>query len=168
MWQSIRRIRPSSWHVVLALMAVVVALINWSAPPRAHAQTRVSANDVLPILQRCFQCHGPSLKMSKLDLSSRDGMLKGGEKGPAVVPGSAEASPLYRRVAGFEQPAMPMSPVPALNSAEIALVKSWIDQGATWDSVSASPIASGASVSTPAVRTPYGVYTERPPGLYRS
>lgn len=161
MRQSIRRVRPSSWHAVLALMAVVVALINWSAPPRAHAQARVSANDVLPILQRCFQCHGPSLKMSKLDLSSRDGMLKGGEKGPALVPGSAEASPLYRRVAGFEQPAMPMPPVPALNSAEIALVKSWIDQGAAWDSVSASPISSGAAVSTPAVRTPYGVYTER-------
>lgn len=78
---------------------------------------------MLPILQRCFQCHGPSLKMSKLALSSLDGMLKGGEKGPALVPGSAEASPLYRRVAGFEQPAMPMPPVPALNSAEIALVR---------------------------------------------
>src|SRR6516165_11898213 len=138
MWQSIRRVRPSSWHVVLALMAVVVAWINWSAPPRAHAQTRVSANDVLPILQRCFQCHGPSLKMSKLDLSSRDGMLKGGEKGPALVPGSADASPLYRRVAGLEQPRMPMAPVPALNAAENALLKSWIDQGAKWDSVSVS------------------------------
>jgi hypothetical protein len=59
-------------------------------------------------------------------------MLKGGEKGPAVVPGNAEASRLYRRVAGLEQPAMPMAPLPSLNAQEVAVLKSWIDQGAKW------------------------------------
>jgi hypothetical protein len=152
--------------VLLGLSAAVGALINWAEPPQAHAQTKVSAdpvsaNDVLPVLQRCFQCHGPSLRMSKLDLSSRDGMLRGGEKGPALVPGNAEASPLYRRVTGFEQPSMPMPPVPALNAAEVALVKNWINQGAKWDSAGASPAGPAGSSAAPAVRTPYGVYTER-------
>src|SRR5690348_15661659 len=162
MKQSIPKVRPSFVYVlVLGLIAAIGALVNWTAPPRAHAQTQaVSSNDVLPVLQRCFQCHGPSLKMSKLDLSSRDGMLAGGEKGPALVPGDAEASPLYRRVAGLQQPAMPMPPVPALNAAEVALVKNWIDQGAKWDTAAASAPATVSS-SAPAVRTPYGVYAER-------
>lgn len=59
-------------------------------------------------------------------------MLKGGDKGPALVPGKAEASRIYRRVAGLEQPQMPMAPLPSLTAQEIAVVKSWIDQGAKW------------------------------------
>ena len=155
-----RKLRRSlPLFAVLGLIIGFGALVNWTAPRRALAQTQVSANDVLPIVQRCFQCHGPSLKMSKLDLSSREGMLKGGEKGPALVPGNSEASALYRRVAGLEQPRMPMAPVPALNAAEIALLKSWIDQGAKWDTVSVS--SSAPATAAPPVQTPYGVYNER-------
>src|ERR1700704_2476760 len=55
------------------------------------AQNReVSEREVLPIVQRCFQCHGPTLRMSDLDLHTREGMLKGGTRGPALVPGNAE------------------------------------------------------------------------------
>ena len=155
-----RKLRRSlPLFAAFGLVIAVGALVNWSALPRVQAQTQVSANDVLPIVQRCFQCHGPSLKMSKLDLSSREGMLQGGEKGPALVPGNSEASPMYRRVAGLEQPRMPMAPVPALNAAEIALLKSWIDQGAKWDTVSVSSNAPASAA--PPVQTPYGVYNER-------
>jgi hypothetical protein len=160
MQSRIRKLQRSlPLFAVLGLVIAIGALINWSTPPRAHAQTQVSANDVLPIVQRCFQCHGPSLKMSKLDLSSREGMLKGGEKGPALVPGDSDASPLYRRVAGLEQPRMPMAPVPALNAAEVALLKSWIDQGAKWDTVTVS--SNAPATAAPPVQTPYGVYNER-------
>src|SRR5438552_8854586 len=100
--------------------------------PGLHAQQGVSEKDVPGVLQRCAQCHGPALQMSKLNLSTREGMLKGGEKGPSVIPGNAEASPLYRRISGLQKPAMPMAPVPALTSAEVELVKNWIDQGARW------------------------------------
>ena len=75
--------------------------------------------------------------MSKLDLSSREAMLKGGEKGPAIVPGNAEASPLIRRISGLQAPAMPMPPVPALNAQEVELVKNWINQGAKMTAVAA-------------------------------
>ena len=70
--------------------------------------------------------------MSGLDLSTRESMLRGGEKGPAIVPGKAEASRLYRRVAGLEKPAMPLAPLPPLTPQEVAVLKSWIDQGAQW------------------------------------
>jgi len=106
-------------------------------PAITAAQTaQVSDKEIVPVLQRCFQCHGQSLQMAKLDLRTREGMLKGGEKGPAVVPGDAEASLLYKRVSGQQQPIMPMPPVPALNAKELALLKDWINQGAKWSSTS--------------------------------
>jgi Protein of unknown function (DUF1553)/Protein of unknown function (DUF1549)/Planctomycete cytochrome C len=103
------------------------------------AQNPVSEKALLAVLQRCSQCHGPSNAMAKLSLASRESMLRGGEKGPAVIPGNAEASPLYRRVAGLDSPAMPMAPVPSLTKDEVALVKAWIDQGAKLESVAAEP-----------------------------
>jgi len=111
-----------------------------AATASVYGQKPVSEADAVAVLQRCSQCHGSTLQMSKLDLSSREAMLKGGEKGPAVVPGNAEASALYKRVAGLQTPAMPMPPVPALNASEIALLKDWINQGAKWPAqASAAP-----------------------------
>ncbi len=59
-------------------------------------------------------------------------MLKGGENGPALVPGDANASLIYKRVAGLQQPIMPMRPVPPLSPAEITILKDWISQGTQW------------------------------------
>src|SRR5258708_40198210 len=103
-----------------------------------RAQKQVSETEALAVLQRCAQCTGPSLQMSYLALSTREGMLKGGDKGRAVIPGDAAASPLYRRVAGLQKPIMPMPPVAPLKADEIALLKDWIDQGAKWPAASYS------------------------------
>ncbi len=99
-----------------------------------------SAKDAAPILkEKCFQCHGESLQMSKLDLRSRETMLKGGEKGPAIVPGNAGGSLLYRRVAGLDKPVMPMAPLPPLPAAQIAIIRDWIDRGAEWAEAQPAP-----------------------------
>jgi hypothetical protein len=59
---------------------------------------------------------------------TRDGMLRGGSRGPALVPGDAEASRLYRYVAGLEKPSMP--PGDSLAGGEVAALKAWIAAGA--------------------------------------
>ena len=151
---------PGSRKVALsgavALIACTAVTLTWS--PRTQAQ-QASDVDAQAVLKRCTQCHGAMLQMSKLDLSTREGMLKGGEKGPAVVPGNAEASPLYRRVAGLQTPAMPMAPVPALNGQEIALIKDWINQGAKWPSA-AAPVPTATSAAAVSAAYPGG-YTPR-------
>jgi hypothetical protein len=138
-----------SKRVAALLIAAPLVLLLQS---RSVAQKPpVTQNEIQPILARCFQCHGDSIQMSKLDLRTRDGMLKGGEKGPAIVPGNAEASLLYKRITGQQQPIMPMQPVPALNPKEIALVKDWIDQGAQLNSTAVSaPAPTLAPASTSA------------------
>jgi hypothetical protein len=117
-----------------ALCVLATALLGFSFIPAAHSdaqEAQPSDKDVFVILkQKCIQCHGEAVQMSGLDLRTLETMLKGGARGPAIVPGNAEASLLYRRVAGLEKPAMPMAPAPPLTRQEIAVLKSWIDQGA--------------------------------------
>jgi hypothetical protein len=93
------------------------------------------ATGIRPLLEtRCWKCHGAAVQLSKLDLRTRDTALKGGQRGSALVPGSAAQSRLYRVVAGLEKPAMPLDG--PLTAAQISLIKNWIDQGAVWDAES--------------------------------
>jgi hypothetical protein len=97
-----------------------------------RAQAVSFTRDIQPILQQsCWHCHG-ALRTSGLDLRTRDTASRGGDGGVVVVPGDAAQSRLYRRVAGLEQPSMPFEGA-RLSAAQIALIKSWIDQGAHWD-----------------------------------
>src|SRR6266545_2609478 len=98
---------------------------------RPHAQEPVSfAKDIKPIFEKsCWGCHSGATQLSKLDLSTRDGALKGGEHGPAIVPGKADDSRLYRLVAGVEKPGMPLDGR-TLSEEQIAVIKTWIEQGA--------------------------------------
>src|SRR5262249_40665568 len=63
---------------------------------------------------------------------TRESALRGGSRGADIVPGDAEGSRLYRRIAGLEKPAMPAQ-APALGAAEVAAIKQWIDEGAAWE-----------------------------------
>src|SRR5258708_37270377 len=91
-----------------------------------------SAKDIQPILETsCWNCHGATLQLSKLDLRPRESALKGAEHGIVLVPGKAEDSRLYRLVAGLDQPRMPMNG--KLTPAKIETVKLWIDQCAQWE-----------------------------------
>src|ERR1051326_9060900 len=109
-------------------------VLSISLPLSAQTAKKVSfANDVAPILsQNCAQCHATANPSGNLDLSKREGTLRGGQHGPAVVPGDAAASHLYRHVAGEEQPRMPLGG--KLSDEEIAVLKAWIQSGADWDS----------------------------------
>src|SRR5262245_56828109 len=141
--------RGGFWLLVLSL------LLGWRASHTylVAQNAPLTEKDVLPIVERCFRCHGENLQMSNLDLRSRDAMLKGGESGPAIVPGDAEGSLILKRVTGQIQPQMPMAPVPPLTANEIAILKTWIAQGANWttaaDLVSAKPASSAATASYP-------------------
>ena len=117
-----------------AWLAAALALLvygGWVRPALVAQGSQLTDKDVLPILEEnCFQCHGEDLKQANLDLRTREGMLRGGENGPALVPGNAEASLLYMRVTGQAEPQMPMAPLPSLSEHEMLVLKNWIDQGA--------------------------------------
>lgn len=87
--------------------------------------------DVKPVLEaRCLKCHGAKLQLGKLDLRTRESAVAGGAHGPAFVAGNAEASRLYRHVAGLEKPPMPMDG--RLRASEVEVLRGWLAQGAPW------------------------------------
>jgi hypothetical protein len=98
----------------------------------AAADRQISfAKDIQPVFQKtCWNCHSASVQLSKLNLATRDAALKGGDHGPAIVPGSAQNSRLFRLVAGLEKPAMPIGG--KLSADDIESIRLWIDQGAEW------------------------------------
>ena len=77
----------------------------------------------------CLACHTGKLKKSGLDLSSRDSILKGGDHGPAIIPGNAKASLLFKVVSHEQAPHMPFG-MAKLPDNTIAAIAEWIDKGA--------------------------------------
>ena len=104
--------------------------------PLSGAQNPIPVSftrDVQPLLQHhCWSCHG-ALRTSGFDMRTRDTAMRGGDRGVAIVPGNAEGSRLYRRIAGLEQPVMPFEGT-RLTAQHVTLIKTWIDEGAHWDS----------------------------------
>lgn len=85
-------------------------------------------DQVKPILVRqCLGCHGPGKKKGDFDLSTRASLLEGGASGPAVMPGQAVNSLLFKKVATGKMP--PQGPLPA---QDIAVLKKWLDEGAIY------------------------------------
>ncbi len=76
----------------------------------------------------CLSCHGAAMQMSDLDLRSRQAMLKGGKRGPALVPGDGFNSLLLRLASHSEQPAMP--PGKKLQDWQLAVLRQWVATGA--------------------------------------
>ena len=88
--------------------------------------------NVRPVLARqCLGCHSsPTSPMGGLRLDSRESLLKGGKRGPAVVPGKPAESLIVRAVRQTEPLRMP--PSGKLKDAEIAALAQWIQDGAPW------------------------------------
>jgi hypothetical protein len=87
---------------------------------------------VVPILEkRCYECHSHAAKKAKggLVLDSRAGILKGGDFGPALVPGDPAKSLLLTAV-GYGDADLQMPPKEKLPDAEIAHLRRWIELGA--------------------------------------
>ena len=142
-YRGFRMSSPRMCRTACALIAGLIILLAFQHRSAAQ-KTPLSEKDILPIVKRCFQCHGEALQMSGLDLHTRAGMLKGGATGPAIAVGNGADSLLYKRITGQMKPLMPMAPVPPLTEQEIATLKDWIDQGAKWDT-DAAPAATPAA-----------------------
>src|SRR5215471_11945324 len=92
--------------------------------------TEKSARNILDT--KCAVCHGPA-QMSGLDLRERATILKGGKRGPAIVPGKAAESLLYKAVRREGELQMPPGKT-ALTAAEVNAIRVWINGGAKWAS----------------------------------
>lgn len=91
--------------------------------------------DIAPIFDsKCVACHNTIVSESKLVLEDAESILKGGKRGPAVVPKEPEKSRLFLFASRSQKPAMPPIPNEAdakpLTPQELGLLKQWILEGA--------------------------------------
>src|SRR4051812_31260555 len=86
---------------------------------------------VRPVLaEHCYKCHSAQAKSSKggLHRDSRDGLRRGGETGPAVVPGKPADSLLVKAVRWTDD-ALRMPPKAKLPAAVVADLERWVAAG---------------------------------------
>ena len=144
------RMRLSRSLILFAVLALVPAgdlsRVLRAASVQDSAQPVEFNRDIRPILaEACFACHGPAetTRQADLRLDTSDFI------GTAVVPGDAEGSPLFQRVT-TDEPIGRMPPASSgrpLTTAQIDVVRRWIDAGAEWESDLAATNVGGTGIA---------------------
>jgi Planctomycete cytochrome C len=103
LFQRVRRHCP-----MLAVASAVLSGAFFSALWPVEAAPSIATSDqaaffekrIRPVLsENCYSCHGsPSHSSGHLRLDSREGLLKGGRTGPAIIPGDPAVSLLIARL----------------------------------------------------------------------
>ncbi len=128
------RFEPMVWSAALA--GVVVGLLVPATTDGAGQDPQKPvdfAHDVAPLIKaRCANCHTDGRSKGAFSLDTREVMLKS----KAVVPGKPDESDLLDRVTS-DDPEYRMPPPTGkeqpLKSDEVARLRAWIEQGATWE-----------------------------------
>ncbi|MCX6862854.1 MAG: DUF1549 domain-containing protein, partial [Verrucomicrobia bacterium] len=119
-------------------------------PLDSASGSRVSfQRDIRPILlDACVECHSTEEHKAGLDVSTVDGLKRGGKKdGPGVIPGKPDESPIVRHIRGLADAAQMPKGSPALNAEELHLIRQWIAAGALDDSTAAAKTLSAPNPS---------------------
>jgi mono/diheme cytochrome c family protein len=118
------RIMPWAWALATGSGLLCAQTPPAPSSPSSSATAVNFATDVQPVLtSNCTGCHGSATRIKEMNLSSLDGVLKGSESGPVVVPGKPDESRLYQMVRDGKMP-----PGKAhLRNEELALIRSWIE-----------------------------------------
>src|ERR1051325_3648014 len=85
------------------------------------------------LVERCYDCHSHEAGKSKgeLYLDTREGWMKGGDKGTALVPGDPEKSLLIKAIRYTDEDLqMPPKAKNRLSPEQVALFEEWVRMGA--------------------------------------
>ncbi|WP_422930914.1 DUF1549 domain-containing protein [Singulisphaera sp. PoT] len=112
-------------------------LVAWASQPFIGSHAAEPAPDfertIAPILNnQCLECHNRTEKAGGLDLTTRAGLMKGGDAGASVVPGNVDESFLIQRVVDGEMPPKKQGKPRPLPAAEVDKLRSWVAAGAAW------------------------------------
>src|SRR5215208_2374473 len=106
-----------------ATLACLLLMPPLTAPAASGAAgVEFFEKKVRPVLvEHCYSCHSAQAKKQRggLALDTREGLLKGGDRGPAVVPGKPDESLLIRAVRHADK-ALQMPPKGQLPASAVA------------------------------------------------
>jgi mono/diheme cytochrome c family protein len=117
-------------------MALLGLAIVTAATARSAGTDEFFETKVRPVLvKNCYACHTDS-RMGGLRLDSAAGVAKGGNSGPAIVPGKPDESLLVQAIRRTHE-RIKMPPSGKLPDADIAAIAEWITRGAAWPAAAA-------------------------------
>jgi len=119
-------------HPIWLLLATIVwapaSVHAADTPPEALAHFE---KEVRPLLiEKCQKCHGAKKEEASLRVDSRAALLKGGDGGPAIVPGKPDKGTFLAALKHVGDVKMP--PNGKLTDAQIASLTKWVADGAAW------------------------------------
>ena len=107
-----------------------------AATSTSEDPTQFFTQKIRPVLaQSCYRCHTTEAA-GGLRLDSRAAVLKGGDSGPAMVPGSPEKSRIIEAIQQTGDLKMPPKGE-KLSDGDIANMIEWVKRGGIWDSAEA-------------------------------
>ncbi|MBC8355680.1 MAG: DUF1553 domain-containing protein [Planctomycetes bacterium] len=115
------------------MRSLLVLLPSLLTTPAVFAADVDYERDIKPLLmEKCSACHGALKQKAGLRLDAATLIRKGGDSGAAVVPGASSESLLFQRVStdDIDQRMPPEGEGEALNAAQLASVRAWIERGA--------------------------------------
>jgi hypothetical protein len=134
--------RPIAWSAIVGF-----ALVSSFAADPQPLTDRPSADffesHVRPVLaEHCYGCHSKQSEKVKggLLLDSREGLLSGGDSGPALVPGDPDRSLLIKAVRYADENLRMPPKNKRLPPQEVALLEAWVKMGAPIPQTTAGPI----------------------------
>lgn len=115
----------------MKLKSIQIAFLMVASSTIAAEDFYFFEQEVRPLLvEHCYSCHSVSEKIKGgLALDSKQGWAKGGDSGPAVLPGDPEGSLVIQAV-GYKEKDLEMPPKGKLPEAKIAILEKRIKQGA--------------------------------------
>ncbi|MCA9132965.1 MAG: PSD1 domain-containing protein [Planctomycetales bacterium] len=124
-------VQTGSWRP-RSLQADETAVSVETSQPMTAADLEYFEKKVRPLLhEHCYSCHSAEAETLQggLRLDTRAGLHGGGDSGPSVVPGQAEASLLIASIR-YADEGYPMPPSGKMSEAEIAELTRWVERGA--------------------------------------
>ncbi len=125
---------PAIAFAVCLALGIAATVLADPAPNdiKPHDSDRFFFDKVQPLLAtRCSSCHGPDKAEGDLRLDSREAALKGGDSGPALVPGKPDESLLLMAIKRTHR-VLEMPPKEKLSGKDIAVLEGWIRDGTPW------------------------------------
>ena len=113
----------------LSLLLATSPVLGQSAT--ADAETFFELK-IRPIFSKtCAQCHGGKEVKGGLRINGREALLKGGNSGPALVPGDPDKSLLIQALR-YTHKTIKMPRDKKLPAEQVADFETWVKQGAVW------------------------------------
>jgi hypothetical protein len=162
----------------MSLNTVILAVVVLVAGEPGRNDRRTGAESIAffekkvrPLLvNNCNNCHSANTNAKGgLRVDDRNGLIQGGNRGPAIVPGDPENSLLIQAVLQNDED-LKMPPKKRLAAEDVAILAKWIKDGAAWTEVDAAAVASRPSALYDKLRREHWAWQRlkvtRPPSVH--